>query len=729
MKDVLRVAVTVGLFLVPLLTLYVSTDLFFPYITGKNFSFRILVGAVFALWVLLALLDARYRPRFSFVLASFAALVAVVFLSSLVSEHPPTSFFSNFERMDGFITLVHVFLYLLVLGSMFVDRREWRRYFYFTLAVAFFVSLHGLAQYGGLIEGYRGRIEGVLGNAAYMAIYLFFHIFIAFWLFVENKRALPRALLAALALLFIFVLIETGTRGTAIGLIAGVTVMVAYIAIFGARFREFRAYAAGALLLLFLAGGALFAARDSEFVQGNQNLARIANISLDQLEVRLTIWGMAWEGVKERPLLGWGHGNFGYVFNKHYDPSLYGQEQWFDRVHNIVFDWLIAAGILGLLAYTSIFIACLYYLIWRPLRRPPAEEEFSVLERGVLLGILAGYLTHNLVVFDNIVSYIFFAMLLAFIHSRVARALPALSHGAMHPQVVAQFAAPIAFISFAALVWLLHVPGIQAANDIIRSYRADSPEAQLDAFRDAIARRSVVGRQEIVEQLSQQAINAAGDAEVAEETRREFVTLAEAELLRLIEDKPRDVRLHMFLGTLYRAVGDLNRAADEMVFARSLSPRKQSIIAKQGAIELARNNREAARDFFREAFTLDERNLEARINYAAALFYAGEPEAAKALMEGDVYRRAFAGNDFLVGAVHAAGDLEFLARLFEERVRQDPTLAQSWASLAFIYHQAGQLEAAVDALARGAEAVPSFAPTASCISGNLRAGREPQAGC
>ena len=65
MIDFLKVIVFGGLFIIPFLTLHVADSYFFPYITGKNFDFRIIVDLVFVAWVVLALADAKYRPRFS----------------------------------------------------------------------------------------------------------------------------------------------------------------------------------------------------------------------------------------------------------------------------------------------------------------------------------------------------------------------------------------------------------------------------------------------------------------------------------------------------------------------------------------------------------------------------------------------------------------------------------------------------------------------------------------
>lgn len=728
MNDFLRVIVYGGLFVIPFLTLYVANDYFFPFITGKNFAFRIIVELVFAAWFVLLLLDAKYRPKFSWVLASFSGFLIIMFFANLFGEHPSSSFWSNFERMDGYVTLVHIFIYILVLSSTLTTKKVWGYYLHTTLLVAFIASLYGLAQYAGLAEGNSGRIESYLGNSAYLSIYMLFHIFIAFWLLVESRVNLHRIIYSLLAVMFTYTLIGTGTRGTVIGLMVGVAVMVVYIMFFGSKYPEFRRYAIGAFAFLLLGVGVFILAKDTAVVQNSPNLARIANINLQEdLVVRGTIWGMAWEGVKERPLLGWGQGNFNYVFNANYNPALYGQEQWFDRVHDIFFDWLIAGGFLGLIAYLSIFAACIYYLFVVPLLRPE-NQTFTVLERGVLLGILAGYLTHNLVVFDNIISYLFFAMFLAIIHSRVGIPMPRLEKLRIDHALVTQFAAPVTAVLVMTLIYTMHVPNMRAATDIIEGYRAATPADKLAAFERAVSRNSFA-EQEVTEQIAQQAMSLVNDQKVPEEVRKKFVTVAESELLRLAEEKPGDARIHVFIGTFYRAIGDLEAAAKQMNIARELSPAKQSIIAQQAIIAYSQGNKEKARDLFGESFRLDERNYEAREYYAAMLFHVGEVDEAKALAIDEVALNRFALNDFLIGAVNAAGDKAFMIELYKARIAQKPDVEQNWASLAFLYDQMGNKKDAVDTLKRAAEAKPSFAKMANCIAGNIEAGKDPQAGC
>ena len=752
MNDFLKVIVYGGLFAIPFLTLYVANDYFFPFITGKNFAFRLIVEVVFGAWVVLSLLDAKYRPRFSWLLVSFSALLIVMFFANILGEHPQTSFWSNFERMDGYVTLVHIFLYALVLGSTLTTKKAWNWYLHVTLLAALITALYGIAQYTGVVEGYElRRIESYLGNAAYLSIYMFFHIFIAFWMFVESKVTLHRVMYILLAALFTYALMNSGTRGTMLGFGVGLGVMVTYIMLFGAKYQEFRKYAIGAFVFLLLGVGMFVLGKDSEFVQSNGNLARVANIDLgNDLRVRSTIWKMAWEGVQERPLLGWGQGNFNYIFNAKYKPFLYDQEQWFDRAHNIIMDWLVAGGFLGLIAYLSIFGAAIYYLFVQPLLNKD-DETFTALERGVLLGMLAGYFTHNIVVFDNIVSYMFFGLILALMHSRVGKVMPQVEKFKMDRPLALQFVAPVMLVLVAAVIYTTNVPGMQAASDIIEGYQAKTATDKLAAFKLAAGRNSFA-QQEVAEQVAQQAMGIIREPNVATTTKQEYVALAERELVRLAEDKPGDARVHVFIGSFYRAIGDMEAATVHMDLALQYSPNKQSIISQQAIIAYSQGNLEKSRDLFGKAFKLDERNFEAREFYAALLLLTNDKEAAQALVADSVAMTHASLNDFLYSAALQsknnafvvelykarialyiavqAGEVSYVNDLYKNRAASKPEeVEQDFASLAYLYSQMGNTRAAVETLRQAAEVRPSFAKTATCIANNIEAGRAPEEGC
>jgi len=85
--DLIKYSIFAGIFAVPFLVFIVSGSMFFPFITGKNFSFRIIVEVMTALWLALTLFDARYKPRKSWILAMLAIFVGVVALSSIFGEN------------------------------------------------------------------------------------------------------------------------------------------------------------------------------------------------------------------------------------------------------------------------------------------------------------------------------------------------------------------------------------------------------------------------------------------------------------------------------------------------------------------------------------------------------------------------------------------------------------------------------------------------------------------
>lgn len=723
MRDILKVVIIGGAFLTLLLPLYVSDSMFFPYITGKNFAFRIIVEIMLGAWVILAFLDARYRPRFSWVLASGATLLLIMLFANTFGEYPPKSFWSNFERMDGYVTLVHFYLYFFVLACTFHTQRLWKYFKMTAVGVAIIVAGIGLSNYLG---GGPERIDATLGNSTYMAIYMLFNLALVGLLMLQN-RTWPWLLGGSLvSVLFLFDLLQTGTRGTFIGLAVGLVVSVCYLAIFAVRTPGVRKVAIGSLVALVLIAGGAFAVKDTDFVQNNQALARYANIDLSSdLTVRETIWGMAWQGVKERPILGWGQGSFNYVFNKYYDPFLYGQEQWFDRVHDIVLDWLIAGGVLGFAAYLSIFLALAYYLFWRPLRRPE-ESEFSVAERALLIGLIVAYCVHNLVVFDNLVSYMFFAIILAYVHQRVATSIPKLEAMSVSREVVEKVVAPTAIVATCLIVYFVNVPGIQASRDIIDGLRTQDIAVRLDALDRAYQRGSFAD-QEIVEQYMQQAPAIVQATSMSQTEKVTYLKRADELINEMLAKKPGDARLELFASGYYKRIGDLEKAKQHIDSAHSLSPDKQSIILEQGSIAAAQGDYEAAHEYLKEAYELDTSFVLPRVIYAASFLYFDQTQKMYDLIGDDF--DAFAKNSFTLQIAYETKHYAVVERILEHRIALEPTVLQNYTNLAGVYYEQQDTKQAVQVLEEAKVAVPAFATTAECVIGNLKAGKKPEDGC
>lgn len=113
------------LFIVPFLPLYISGSMLFPFITGRNFTFRIATEIAFVLWLAFITAFREYRPQPSKLLGAVIAFVSIVFLADLFGVNPYRSFFSNYERMEGFFMIFHLGLYFLILTSIFPKKEDW----------------------------------------------------------------------------------------------------------------------------------------------------------------------------------------------------------------------------------------------------------------------------------------------------------------------------------------------------------------------------------------------------------------------------------------------------------------------------------------------------------------------------------------------------------------------------------------------------------------------------
>ncbi len=724
MKDLAKGLVYAGIFVIPFIPLIISNSLFFPFITGKNFTFRIIVEIIFAAWVILALYEPQYRPKFSWILGSFSALLVVMLFANALGEHPLQSFFNNFERMEGYVTLVHVFLYMLVVGTMLTTEKIWNRFFITTISAAVILSLYAFAQLSGNIVINQGgwRLDGTLGNSAYMAIYMLFHIFITFFMLLRSKTNGMRYVFGALTLLFVYLLVQTATRGTIIGLVGGSFIMVTYIALFAKEYPAMRKAAVGGLVTLVAVVALFVTFKESAFIQNNPYLQRVASISFSEATNRFNIWSMAFEGVKERPLLGWGQSNYNYVFNKYYKPELHGQEAWFDRVHNIVMDWLIAGGVIGAIAYFSILVSAVYYLFLRPLLTK-GDESFTLIERGLLLGLLAGYTIHNFFVFDNIVSYVFYGTILAYIHSKVGRSIPSLVQKKIDIRLIEQIAVPVVGVACALVIYMVNVPGIQAAGALIDAFKAQTPDKMLQEFDTALAYNSF-GSQEVREQMTQKVQSILQSKEVPEATKQKALDRVEEELLKQIEEKPGDARIHVFVASFYRMISRLDEAEKQLAIARSLSPQKQLIIYEQGFVQLQKKEYAKAVELFKQAFDLGPQFVESRIYYAMAGIYNGQPELVDTLIQSEDDKTAFAMNELAIQAVYTAKMYPMLIDMFKRLIAVRPEDSQVRTNLAFVLNESGDTLGAIGVLVKAGEDIPAFKEQANGFIESLKASKK-----
>jgi O-antigen ligase/Flp pilus assembly protein TadD len=715
-KQIARWIALGALFLIPLTPLIVANPFFFPFITGKAFYFRILGEVAVCAWVVLALLDKAYRPRFSYIGGVVIAFVLWMFIADAFALNAAKAFWSNFERMEGWVLLIHLLGLFFAMSAVLRAEEKWRAWFLTSLSVSVVVCAHALLQLSGGAAIHQGsvRIDASLGNSAYLAIYFLFNVFIALWLAATSKSSWLRWSLVALAVLEGVLIFFTETRGTVLGLVIGLAVAALLTALTAER--RVRGYAAGAFLLLVILSGGFYLARDSSFVQNNHVLQRVASISPEDGQTRFTIWSMAARGVAERPLVGWGQEGFNYIFNKYYDPSLYRQEPWFDRAHNAFIDWLTAGGVPAFLLYLALFGSAIA-LLWR-------SSELSRAERTFLTAAFIGYAVHNLFVFDNLYSYVYFFALLALVDSQVARPIEQLERTAqMSAEDGMTYALPIATVVALSLVWTLNVTGMQASAKLISALTPSSTgvDNNIAAF-EYLAVHPSFAAQEIREQLINFATSVAGSSSVTNEQKQRIVLLAVSEMQKQVARYPFDAREHLQLASIYRAAGHIPEALSEVQAAALLSPKKESILIEKGVLEWDMNDVKAAREDFKAAYALAPQFAELADYAAAGAIAGGDTEAADALLRA-AYQTTAVDSDVLAVAYYRTKNWSRLIEIWKMRASKQDASIQTWFGLAAAYYASGDRANAIKTITTVVALHPEAAASGKAAIAQIEAGK------
>lgn len=695
MDKTLRSIIVALLFSTALIPFIETPSMLFPFITGKGFAFRFVAEAAFALWAILAIRCPEYRPRWkSPVLVIGAVFLAVVAAADFLAADPQLAIWSKYERMDGLVLMLHLGAYVLTLTSMFRTAADWRRFLGFHVIAAAAMAVFAATQILGYQTINQGgvRVDGTFGNAVYLAGYMLFAAGFASFLALREEDKSIRSLYLFAAAAFAAVLAYTGTRGSVLGVVAGVAVAGAIFLTFGRGnpYRKAGAWIIGALALSV----ALFAVgREIEVVRNHEIFGRYFGASLNDrtLLSRAVNAKIAWEGFLERPVLGWGQGNYGIVFDMRYDQRLHDQEQYFDRTHSILTDWLVAGGALGFLAYFGLFAAVAYGL-WRSSLRGD--------ERAVLLSLLAAYLVHNVFVFDNLASYMNYAWLIA-----LAAALgPAAESRRIRigADASALLVATVV-VALPVVAYAVNAAPIRASRKTIEAItvvaqlptgervaaRPDGVLGNMALFEEALAQNSF-GSPEVAIQYSQAASAAAGLESVPAADREAFLAGADAALVATVAAHPLDSFYPYVLGAFRLRSGDAAGAALALEAAVARAPEKQSTRAAL-ALAYAWANDPRALDYARETYEIQTKNENAWRTYARVAGRVGRE---------DVFRA-------LIAEAQAEGNHERVIGFAVEQASSNPASPSARTSLAKALLDAGRFEDALEVLDEAAQDLPA----------------------
>jgi O-antigen ligase/tetratricopeptide (TPR) repeat protein len=724
LKNLLHYSLLTGLFLIPFIPFIVPSAMFFPFITGKGFAFRIIVEIIFSLYVWLCFLDTSYRPKMSWITKSVLLFTATTFIADLFSENVYKSLWSNYERMEGFVLIIHLVMFYFVISSVLKNQIVWKRFFDTTIVASVLTSIYGLLQVSGRLVINQGgdRVDATFGNATYFAIYLVFHIFFCIYQYVQEGTSRTKKIFYGCAgVLDFIILYYTATRGALIGLFGGLGLMALIITLKERENLKLRKYAFTLIAVVLVIVGGLFAFKNTNFVQKNYVLSRFANLSLTEVKTqgRYFVWPMAVKGFLERPVFGWGQESFNYVFNKYYDPRMFGQEQWFDRTHNVFLDWLIAGGLVGFLAYASMYLALFYY-VWKK------DSVFTLLQKSIISGMIVAYIFHNIFVFDNLVSYILFFVVLAYVHYLNAEkevTVESMPGKVFSAEITNYIVAPAVIILTVCMVYFVNVPAIKANETLIK---AISPQGNIEtnyqAFQKVFAYNSF-GSTEAIEQLIQVTTSISSpQSQAPANVKQEFYNLAESKIEEKVKETPHDARYLFFAGSFFNRFIQYDKAIDYLTSAVHESPNKQTIYFELGTSYLGKGQITDALKQFKKAYDLEPTSKESQIIYALGGIYSKNAE-----IQNEMYSKlgqdVIISDDRFIKAYADIGDYSSVIAILTARVQKNPTSIQAKIDLASAYAGIGQKQKAIDIINQVIKDNPDFKTQGESYINQLKSGK------
>lgn len=732
MEKFLKYIIWVGLLGICFIPLLVKSSYFFPYIVPKTLAFRIIVEIIFLAFLVLAVIKKEYRPKLNLVLVLFFLYIAAVFVSSLLGSNFYYSFWSNNERSEGLLLLLHLFLFLVVLTGFLRRLKDWLIVFEFFFASGLLVCLVALGQYldlshylslkwQWLFESSGGtRLASTVGNAGYVAGYLIFNIFFGLFLFFFRKNKYLRWYYISGVLLQIFVVLNTLSRGGILALALSLVVFIGYLA-FGYLKNNKLVRNTGIIILLLgmILAGSVFLNRQADWVKNNPVLDRIASISIEATTAqnRLMTWQASYQGFKEKPLLGYGYESFYQVFDKYFNPKIYrhiGSVVWFDRAHNIIFDRLITGGLIGLFLYLALLFLPLYYL-WRFFCQNKIASGYLI--PIIFTLVMLAYFIQNLFIFEALVTYIPLFLTLAFL----SRFSPSWSGKFSQSKKTWLVLLIIGIVGFLPVLISANIKPASANKGSIRAMiKQQTGEYQeaYDQFVEVI-QRGAFNNQEYREQFSRFVTKMFDIQEIDEDWKTTAASRVEEEFDKQIEEKPDSARNYViFMRFLNRSyVFDLRRLNKSLTLAEEaleLSPTRPQIYYEiaysqlylgsyyqsVGQTETAQKLFDWSRANAQKAIDLNDRVVESYVNMVMIFLVSGQTGQVQSYLDkmdekGLDYHRE---NQLktMAGSAFRSKNYQWARRFYKELTELYPKQPNHWIDLAKTYAYLGQRERAIE---------------------------------
>jgi|GEM_PF-5998497 len=271
------------------------------------------------------------------------------------------SLWSTADRMTGLWFYLHAIIAFFVGRHVLTKQMKQRTMDYFIYASA-------LAAVIGFFQGMGGAARA---TGPYLNPLIFGSALIVPYIFACGRAVLDRKYISIWSLSAALIglgVISTAVRGVIIAMVVGTVLLFVYAYMHSGQLNKkslkvmLGLLVSGVMVMMAVVYMQREALSQSSYVVFRTFGSLLISPFESTAGSRLTTWQIAMQGIKERPLFGFGPENFNYVFNTHYDSTIPTDDYWFDRAHNILLDGLVDVGFVGVIVAGGVLIAFVYVL-------------------------------------------------------------------------------------------------------------------------------------------------------------------------------------------------------------------------------------------------------------------------------------------------------------------------------------------------------------------------------
>jgi len=404
----------------------------------------------------------------------------------------------------------------------------------------------------------------------------------------------------------------------------------------------------------------------------------VNNLPSEILPSQKVSWSVAFEGVKENPIVGSGLGNFSYLFNKFKPASFLSSIAWqirFDKPISYITELIGTTGILGVVSYL-LLIGMFFLVSFMIVNGKDASSYNSLLTLSILLGFVALIISQFFYYQNITLAFVFWLFLALGVISWKKIIKETTFSFKNFPEVGLICTVIFWVILFGFLFFYFTMGKLYMADVYYNNYAINPTEMKLDInevnslqkatqLADSRTFYHIISARAYLGELTKEAQKSAPD----NQRLANIVALAVAEGKRAIEISPNRVSAQETLGFVYRDIRGLAEGASEWgitSFERAieLEPRNPILISELAKLYLGNEDIEKAKELFTQA-------LEVKNDYVDAAI------ALSALKENEEGGEAIIIMEDLVSKVPSSLDAHFqLGRLYYNQEEYDKAIEQ-----------------------------------------------------